>query len=145
MNRVGCMGLSIGGFRAAHLAGLDSRIRAGVVVGWMTTYDSLLQQHLRNHTWMIYVPGQTQFMDLTDVAGLHAPGGLMVLNCAQDQLFPRSGMDLAVKRIEAIYAKAGVENKFVARMYDEPHRFTIAMQEDAFQWLDKQLKVSTEP
>jgi hypothetical protein len=27
------------------------------------------------------------------------------------------------------------------RFYDEPHRFTPAMQDDAFTWLDRHLKV----
>ena len=89
--RVGCMGLSIGGFRAAHLAGLDSRIKAAVVAGWMTTYDSLLKDHLRAHTWMIYVPGQLPFLDLPDVASLNAPNPLLIANCSQDVLFPLLG------------------------------------------------------
>jgi len=36
--RIGCIGLSLGGFRSAYLSGLDSRIKCAVVVGWMSTY-----------------------------------------------------------------------------------------------------------
>ena len=55
-SRIGCIGLSIGGFRSAHLFGLDPRISAGVDAGWMTSYSKQIDNHLRNHTWMIYVP-----------------------------------------------------------------------------------------
>src|SRR2546426_11696921 len=34
-NRIGCVGLSVGGLRSCHLAALDHRIKAAVVVGWM--------------------------------------------------------------------------------------------------------------
>src|SRR5438046_814329 len=35
--RIGCIGLSGGGFRSTYLAGRDARIRAGVLGAWMTT------------------------------------------------------------------------------------------------------------
>ena len=92
VERIGCMGLSIGGFRSAHLFGLDPRIKAAVVAGWMTTYSSLLQNHLLHHTWMIYIPGQYAYLDLPDVASLNSPRPLMVINCLQDRLFTIEGM-----------------------------------------------------
>src|SRR5207237_4191718 len=42
-NRIGCVGLSVGGFRACHLTALDERIKAGVVVGWMTSFPTQLK------------------------------------------------------------------------------------------------------
>ena len=49
-------------------------------------------------------------------------------------------MDEAVRRIAATYHAAGCPNQFSGRFYDEPHRFTVAMQDEAFAWLDKHLK-----
>ena len=60
--------------------------------------------------------------------------------CRQDRLFPPAGMKEAVEKIAAVYEKAGVKDRFTGRFYDEPHQFTLAMQDDAFAWLDKQLK-----
>jgi len=138
--RIGCMGLSIGGFRSAHLAGLDSRIKAAVVAGWMTNYDSLLKDHLRAHTWMIYVPGQLPFLDLPDVASLHAPSPLLILNCTQDKLFPLSGMQNAESRLQSVYAKLGQPDQFQCDYYDLPHSLTIPMQNDAIDWLERWLQ-----
>ncbi len=138
-SRVGCMGLSIGGFRSAHLAGLDGRIRAAVVAGWMTTYPSLLRDHLRSHTWMIYVPGQLPFLDLPDVASLNAPRPLMVINCRQDRLFPPEGMRQAEDKLRAVYRKMGAEDRFECRTYDVPHSLNRRMQNDAIDWLRRSL------
>lgn len=138
-HRIGCVGLSIGGFRAAHLGGLDPRIRATVVVGWMTTYDSLLFDHLRHHTWMIYVPGQLASLDLPDVASLTAPNPLLVLNCGRDSLFTPAGMKAAEDRLRSVFEKMGAGNRFHASTYDVTHQFNVSMQEEAFAWLKRWL------
>lgn len=137
--RIGCLGLSIGGFRAAHLCGLDERIRAAVVVGWMTTYESLLYDHLLHHTWMIYVPGQYRFLDLPDVASLTVPHPLLVLNCARDALFTREGMEAAADRIQRVYDRLGARDRFRMSFYDVPHQFNAEMQYEAFEWLGRWL------
>ena len=138
--RIGCIGLSIGGFRSAHLAGLDPRIKAAVVAGWMTTYDALLRQHLRNHTWMIYVPGQRPYLDLPDVLSLCAPRPVMVINCLQDRLFTRHGMQQAEAKLAAIYDRMAAGDQFVCRYYDVPHSLTKSMQDEAIQWLQRHLQ-----
>ena len=137
--RIGCIGLSIGGFRSAHLFGLDSRIKAAVVAGWMTSYSSLLFDHLRSHTWMIYVPQQVQFLDLPDVASLNAPRPLMVINCLQDTLFTHEGMQEAERKLAAVYAKFGAPDHFRCAYYNVPHSLNVAMQDDAIAWLEQGL------
>ena len=111
-NRIGCCGLSIGGFRAAHLAALDGRIKAAVVAGWMPTYKSLLFNRLRHHTYMIYIPNLQSFMELPDVMSLAAPNSLFVQQCAKDFLYNLEGMQESCATIEA----------------------------DAFEWFDKCFK-----
>jgi dienelactone hydrolase len=139
-NRIGCLGLSIGGFRAAHLFGLDGRIKAGIVAGWMTTYSSLLFDHLRWHTWMIYVPGQHEFLDLPDVASLNAPNPLLVINCSHDILFTLDGMKAAEEKLARVYTGLGAAERFRCSFYDEPHSFKVPAQEEAFEWLCHWLK-----
>jgi dienelactone hydrolase len=139
-NRIGCAGLSIGGFRSAHLFALDPRIKASVVAGWMTTYGSLLYDHLHFHTWMIYVPGQLQWFDLPDVATLNAPHPLMVINCLQDDLFTHEGMRAAERKIAEIYTRMGASDRFCCRYDDEPHSFKVPAQDAAIAWLERWLK-----
>ena len=137
--RIGCLGLSIGGLRTAYLIGADPRIKAACVMGWMTEFHGQLRNHLRNHTWMVYVPGLTDVMDLPDVAGLHAPGALLVQQCRRDALFPIEAMQGALTRLEQIYAKAGMKERFRGSFHDVPHSFLPEMQAEAFEWLERWL------
>lgn len=137
--RIGCAGLSGGGIRTAHLIAADGRIKAACVTGWMTAFAHQLRNHLRNHTWMVYIPGLYRSLDLPDAAALHAPGALLVQQCLQDRLYPRSGMQAAVDKLSAVYAKAGIPERFRGMFYDEKHAFRPHMQEDAFAWFDRHL------
>lgn len=132
--RIGCMGLSIGGYRSAHLFGLDPRINAGLVVGWMTTYASLLYEHLL-HTWMVFVPQQTNWLDLPDMVAINAPRPLMVVNCLQDILFTHSGMKAAEHKIRSVYNQMDATDNFQCIYDDVPHAFSLESQEKAFCWL----------
>ncbi len=141
-DRIGCCGLSVGGFRSAHLAGLDPRIKAAVVVGWMSTYGDMLQGHLTSIGPMKIMPGLYQQMDLPDVASMNCPGGLMVINGSKDGLFPTHGVNAAFEKIAQVYAKAGVGERFEGVWYDGPHEFNAEMQDKAYAWLDRWLKPS---
>jgi dienelactone hydrolase len=138
-SRLGCLGLSIGGLRTAHLIGVDPRIRAACVVGWMTEFALQLRNHLRSHTWMAYIPGLYRSLDLPDVAALTAPGALLVQQCSRDTLYPLAAMQAVVGKLERIYAKAGLPDRFRSSFHDVPHSFRPEMQEQAFAWLDRWL------
>jgi len=139
---IGCMGLSIGGYRSAFLFGLDPRIRAGVVAGWLPSYPRQMNNHFRHHTWMVYVPGLLDFMDVPDVASLNVPRPLMVQNCKKDELYTMESMEVAAKKVEAIYTRWGAPDHVRVNWYDVPHSLTLDMQDDAIEWLEYWLKGS---
>jgi dienelactone hydrolase len=138
--RIGCLGISMGGYRSLYLAALDERIAAACVTGFMCTVRPMIRAHLDIHSWVHFVPGLHRFLDLPDVAALAAPRPLLVQQCSQDALFPPDGMKDAVAQIAAAYEKAGVRERFSGRFYDVPHVFSRVMQEEAFAWLDRHLK-----
>ena len=134
--RIGCVGLSVGGVRSAHLAALDDRIRAAVVVGWMTSFPAQLERHVRNtigHTKL--VPGLYRYLDYPDVASLAMPTPLLVINGSKDALFEPSGVRASFEKLAACYAKAGVPERLRTRLYDTPHEFNLEMQAEAWSWL----------
>jgi dienelactone hydrolase len=134
--RIGCVGLSVGGFRSAHLAALDERIKAAVVVGWMCAYMPLLKDHMIHtvgHTKL--VPGLTRWLDLPDVAAMAIPASLLVINGRKDGLFTVDGMEEAHRKLADCYKKAGVPDRFRAHMYETPHQFNREMQAEAWDWL----------
>jgi dienelactone hydrolase len=138
--RIGCLGVSFGGHRSLFLGGLDDRIRAACVTGFMSTVRPMIERHLDTHSFVHFVPHLHRWMDLPDVAALRAPMPLMVQQCSQDGLFPLAGMQAAVEKMAAIYHKAGAAERFVGKFYDVPHSLNIAMQDEAFAFFDKHLK-----
>ncbi len=138
--RIGCLGVSMGGHRTLYLAGLDERIAAACVVGFMSTAKPMIQAHVDTHSFVHFVPLLHQFLDLPDVVSMMAPKPLMVQQCREDGLFPQQGMVDSLERIAAVYDKAGVGQRFAGRFFPGPHRFDQTMQDTAFDWLDEQLR-----
>ena len=138
--RIGCIGLSMGGMRSNWLFGTDPRIKAAVTVGWMTNWRYLVEKHITHHSWAQYVPGLLEWLDLSDLVSIGMPGALLVQQCAADSLFPLHGMEETCQQIEAAYIKADIKDRFWYRFYDVPHEFNARMQDDAFMWLDQWLK-----
>jgi dienelactone hydrolase len=136
--RIGCVGLSVGGLRSCHLAALDDRIKAAVVVGWMTSIPTQLKRHVVNtigHTKV--VPGLYRYLDYPDVAALATPSALLVINGRKDTLFAPEGVRAAFDKLTACYQKAGAPEKLRLRMYDTPHEFNAEMQAEAWAWLKR--------
>jgi len=137
--RIGCVGLSIGGFRSAQFAGMDPRVKCAVVVGWMTTFGEMFGYRPLNTHYSQYIAGAYRLVDLPDLVSLCCPGALMVIHGREDTLFTPKGVADAYEKIQAIYAKAGVPDHVDLRYYDCPHEFGVEMQADALEWLQKWL------
>ncbi len=138
--RIGCLGISMGGYRTIYLPALDERIKAACITGFMSSVRPMLKAHIDTHSWVHFLPGLHRDLDLPDVASITAPRALMVQQCRQDRLFPPEGMKESVETIAAVFEKAGAKEQFAGRFYDEPHIFTRAMQDEAFAWFDRHLK-----
>lgn len=138
--RLGCVGLSVGGYRSFLLAALDPRIKAAVDVGWMTSYASNIRRHVINTVgFTFHIPGLYRYLDLPDLAALIAPRSVFVMNGSKDTLFPPDGVDKAYRKIEACFRKAGIADHQRCRVYEAPHQFNRAMQADAWDWLATRL------
>jgi len=138
--RVGCCGLSLGGLRSNYLAGLEERIRCSATVGFMTTWRDLILNNCYTHTWMLYIPLLSRYMDFPDVLGMRAPLPSLVLATEEDPLFKAEEVKQALNTLEQVYAKAGSPESFSWAIHPGPHQFDRAMQSQAFEWLDHHLK-----
>ena len=138
-NRIGTVGFSIGGMRATYLAGMDSRVRAAVIGGSMTTFPALLDITHSTVAGLPDAPGLHASLDNPDVATLAAPDcAIFVQDCWQE-LDHRPGMEQAAEKIMRVYQDLGHPERFRMRSYDVPHQFNVQMQEEAFEWLEKWL------
>jgi dienelactone hydrolase len=134
--RLGCVGLSVGGYRSFLLAALDERIKAAVDVGWMTSFGSQIKQHVTNTVGLsFHINGLYRDMDFPDIAALIAPRALLTINGSKDGLFAIEGVKMAFDKIARCYAKARATDRARSRLYDAPHEFNLEMQAEAWEWL----------
>lgn len=132
--RLGCLGFSGGGGRAMMLAALSPLIRSYVVTCMMTTFGSLLPAYLDAHSWLLHSPGLAKLGDWPDLA-TRSTAKILVQYGMADQLFPEQGMRDAHQHL--------VENlpsRYTGSLWQEPHVFTQAMQDEAAAFLAAALK-----
>ena len=138
--RIGCTGLSGGGWRTNMLAALDRRIKASVSVGWMTTGD---YQQAYNVAGAIgtfcLLPGVWDRLDVPDLTIMAAPGASMVVSGQQDMLFPPEGQADAARQIQKGYEWAGVGERFNDYRPDKPHCYDNEVQQQALSWFKRYL------
>ena len=140
-SRLGCVGLSGGGYRSTYLTGLEPRLKASVIVGWMTSLASNIDMPRPVHRSLFDAPGLHAFLDHPNIASLAAPDcAILVQNCARDSLFTREGMQQAAETIRLVFDATGRPERFDSRFYDVSHQFNRKMQEEAFRWLEQWLK-----
>jgi dienelactone hydrolase len=143
--RVGCCGLSGGGLRSVLLGGLDDRIRCAVPVGFMTTWRDLALNRSFTHTWMTYVPGLPRDLDFPEILALRVPAPTLVLNCEADALFTLDEMRRADQMLRETFARAGAADRYRCTFHPGKHKFDLAMQREAFDWLDLHLGAAEKP
>jgi dienelactone hydrolase len=138
--RVGAVGFSGGGLRAAMLGAVVEAPLPRVIIGMMSTYESMLDRGVAPHTWMLFPPGWGATGDLPDFAAAGAPAPLLVQYALDDALFTPAGMKAADARLAKQYDSAGATTAYRGEFYAGPHRFDSEMQESAFSWLTANLR-----
>lgn len=142
--RVGAMGLSVGGFRTWQIAALSDHIAVGVSVCWMARGKGLLvpgnNQTTGQSAFTMIHPGLANFLDYPDVASIACPKPMMFLGGRRDALFPVTAIEEAFAKMRRVWESQNAGAKLETRLYDAPHEFNAAMQEEAFAWLDAQLR-----
>lgn len=133
--RLGCVGFSGGGGRALVLAGLSPVVRSYVVTCMMTTFASLLPTYLDAHSWLLHSPGLAELGEWPDIALRSRAESLLVQYALRDGLFPEQGM-----RDAHSYLSRHLPGRYTGTLWDEPHVFTPAMQDEAAAFLASALR-----
>ncbi|MFQ5506134.1 MAG: dienelactone hydrolase family protein [Planctomycetota bacterium] len=122
--RIGCAGLSLGGEMAMWLAALDTRIRATVSSGFLTTMDQMEEHHCM--CWKL--PGLRDLVDWADIYGLIAPRALQCQNGLgegpRDFYVPLARR--AMRQIRPIYADLGAEDRLELDAHEGGHVIHLA-------------------
>jgi hypothetical protein len=61
---------------------------------------------------------------------------MMIINGNADELFPVESIREAYNKTHNVWDSQNVPDNLVTKLYDAPHEFNLAMQNDAFSWLD---------
>jgi dienelactone hydrolase len=144
--RIGCTGLSGGGWRTNIMAALEPRIKAAVSVGWMTTGDTQQPYNVSGAIGTFcLLPGVWNRIDIPDLIAMAAPKAVMVVSGTRDMLFPPLGQREAARQIAEAYAWAGYADRFRDYAPDKEHCYDAEIQSEALAWFDKHLKNSRAP
>jgi dienelactone hydrolase len=142
-SRIGCTGLSGGGWRTNMMAALEPRLKAVVSVGWMTTGDT---QQAYNVSGAIgtfaLLPGVWNRLDIPDLIAMATPMACMVVSMTNDRLFPPLGQNEAARQMADAFAWAGAPQRFRSYMPPKPHCYDAEIQEQALTWFNEHLKLA---
>jgi hypothetical protein len=113
-------------------------------VCWMTTRKGLMvpknNQTTGQSAFTMIHPGLGNLLDYPDVASIACPKPMMFLCGSRDKLFPVESIQEAFARMRSVWESQRAADRLLTRLYDAPHEFNAAMQDDAFTWLDTQSK-----
>lgn len=145
--RIAAMGWSMGAYRAWQMAALSPHIDAAVAVCWMSTVDALMvpknNQTRGASSFNMLHPGLLSDLDYPDIATIACPKPVVFFNGSQDRLFPVAGVESAYAKMRAVWDSQGAGDRLVTKLWDTPHIFNEAMQDEAFSWLETVFNEST--
>ena len=142
--KVGCLGFSMGAYRSWMLAALSDDIKASASICWMNDTEHLMtldnNQNKGGSAYSMLIPGIRNIADYPQVAALAAPKASLFFNGKKDKLFPVSGVETAYGVMHKAWKAHKAERKLVTKLWDEKHFFNKAMQQEVFEFFDKELK-----
>ena len=135
--KLGCMGCSFGGTMTTYIAAIDQRIKASVIVCYLSTLTDALSDRGRGNTCgSQFIFGLRCHGDIPDVAGLIAPRHCMVQIGSNDTCFIEDDALAAFHHLEKIYRAAGATERLVLDHFEGVHEIDL---DPAIAFLQKHL------
>lgn len=141
--RIGCTGLSMGGYRTFMLAALSPLIKASVGVCWMTTQDAMMDwKYGRNERggFANNLGGAFAQLDYPHIASLACPNAMMFINGDTDKLFMPHAVRECYDILHEVWDSQGVGDKLETHLLPQGHEMPKSVQEITLRFLDKHLK-----
>ncbi len=161
VNRLGCIGISLGGYNSFFLHAFDSRIKAAVVACGLSPMggSNTPYQFARNDWFVHFNPTCRDYIqagmipcDMHEIMALCAPRLLFNYSGKKDATYfpPIANPDndftpwwqtvySALNQVSRVYEILGKSDHFVRVEDDGGHDFPADVREDAYRWLDKWL------
>lgn len=140
--RIGCMGCSMGGYRAWMLAALSDRIKAAAAICWLTTTDeqmSFRYSRTENGGFANCFPGLRRWMDYPHVASIACPKAMLFINGSRDKLFPVPAVEKAFRILHDTWQSQHADHKLHTELWDIPHSCPLKAQERTLRFFQENL------
>lgn len=139
--RIGCMGFSMGGYRAWMLSALSGKIQAGAAICWMTTTDCQFSWKYGRERggFANMLPGIRRYLDYPHIASIACPKPMFFLNGRLDKLFPPVGVNGAFSIMHNVWKSQHADDRLKTEIWEMPHDCGPKVQEAVLQFLDKWL------
>jgi dienelactone hydrolase len=141
-SRLGCMGFSMGAYRAWMLSALTDKVKCGAAICWMhtTKYQIDPDYGLKKHEeWANLIPGIRRYMDYPHIASIACPKPMLFINGKQDHLFPPVSVQKAFDTLHEVYKSQGVDDRLTTEIWDMPHYCGPEVQAKILEFLQKWL------
>lgn len=142
-DRIGCTGLSMGGYRTFMLAAVSPLIKASVGVCWMTTQDAMMDWKYGRHErggFANNLGGVFAQLDYPHIASLACPNAMMLVNGETDKLFKPHAVRQCYDTMHKVWDSQGVGDKLETHLLPQGHEMKKDVQQMTLQFLNKHLK-----
>jgi dienelactone hydrolase len=142
--RIAALGFSMGSNRAWHVAAMSEHIAAGLCICSMASLPELMAPGINitqgQSSFTMLHPGLSLSLDIPDVASIACPKPMLFYNGRQDKIYPVPAVETAYTKLRHVWKSQRASDKLATKLWDVPHVFNFEMQDEAFAWLDQQLK-----
>ena len=143
-SRIGCMGSSMGSYRACMLAALSDKIAAAASICWMTVTDVQMSVKDKKREYGGFancIPALRKWLDYPHIASLACPKPMLFINGTRDHLFPVDGTQSAFNTMHDVWRSQNAGSALETELWDVPHSCGKALQQRALEFFNKRLSV----
>ena len=140
-SRIGCMGCSMGAYRAWMLAALSDKIAAAASICWMTVTDVQMSVKDKKREYGGFancIPALRQWLDYPHIASIACPKPMLFINGTRDHLFPVDGTHSAFSAMHDVWRSQNVDSALETELWDVPHSCGKALQQRTLEFFNKQ-------
>lgn len=143
--RIGCVGFSMGAYRAWMLSALSDKIKACAAACWMTTTDvQMTWKYGRKESggFANCIPALRQYLDYPHIAGIACPKPTLFINGTKDKLFMTPGVEKAFKIMRDIWKSQNAGDCLYTELWPITHSCGVKVQNRILEFLNKHLSQS---
>lgn len=143
-DRIGCTGLSMGGYRTWMLAAISPLIKASVGVCWLTDADNMMHWTYGRHERGGYannLGGVRNYLDYPHIATLACPNAMLLINGETDKLFKPHAVRKCYDIMHDVWDSQNAGDKLETYLMPQGHWMHKDVQLMMLNFFNKYLKI----